>query len=310
MKISRAFLLSSLFILPFFAGAALADDPPPITLAQSKVFTASSDKEQHFADSINLQNGQDKLHLTLTYTDGSDSSPSFKWIRIASPSMNYVTEAQFADKKVLAIDVTGELANDGNQLLVTAAGPVGATFSWKLTTPQPRITGVNPATVNSGSHVVISGHNFCPDVANDTVTVDGQNFTVTDATPHNLVVKIPQQFKGGTVEAKVKVAGLDAGTAKFTIQSVPFLKSVDSAWVAAGAPFTITGSNFGTNKSLVQVWVGPYEANVTAVTPTSITAVSPLIYIEKPMGFYQPLKVIVNGVKASNQLTISTSGNL
>jgi len=312
MQVRHAIVLSSLFLMPFLANAALADDPPPtqITLAESKVYTASSTAEQHFADSIVLQNGEDKLHLKLTYTNGSATTPSFKWLRISSPSMNYVTEAQFEGKKDLTIDVTGELSNDGNQILITGAGPVGATFSWKLTTVQPSITSVNPATVNTGGHVVISGHNFCSDTANDSVVVNGQTLAVSEATPHNLVVKIPAQFKSGAVDAKIKVAGLDAGTAKFTIAAVPFLKNVSTAWVAAAAPFDISGENFGTDKNAVQVWVGPYQAKVTEVTPNTITAVSPLIYIEKPMGFYQPVKVIVKGVKAANQLTISTSGNL
>jgi hypothetical protein len=210
----------------------------------------------------------------------------------------------------LSVDVTGELSEGGNQLLVTGAGPSGATFSWKLTTPQPHIDAVNPTSVSTGGHIVISGHNFCPEMADDIVQVNGQNLQVTAATLNNLVVKIPQQFKGGPVEAKVKVAGLDAGTAKFTIKAVPYLKSLDTAWVAAGAPFTIQGDNFTADRSAVKVFVGPYACDILAATPESITARSPLIYMEKPMGFYQPVKVTVNGVKAANQLTISTSGNL
>src|ERR1700679_2327239 len=114
MKMSRVIVLSSLFFLPAFASAAeqAADPANPITLAESKVYTVSSIKEQHISDSIVLPEGQDKLHLTLTYYNGSASSPSFKWIRIASPSMNYVTEAQFASSKTLTIDVTGELSQD------------------------------------------------------------------------------------------------------------------------------------------------------------------------------------------------------
>jgi IPT/TIG domain len=312
MKMSRVIVLSSLFFWPAFASAAeqAADPAGPITLAESKVYTATSTKEQHISDSINLQNGQDKLHLTLTYYNGSESTPPFKWIRIASPSMNYVTEAQFDGKKVLPIDVTGELSDAGNQILVTGAGPTGASFSWKLTTPQPRVSAANPDTVETGSHIVITGHNFCPEISDDSVSVNGQNFEITAATPHNLVVKIPQQFKSGPTEAKVKVAGMDAGTVKFTVSALPYLKSVNTAWVAAGAPFTIYGDNFSTDKSAVKVYVGAYPCNIVSATADSITAVSPLIYIEKPMGFYQPVKVQVNGVKASNQLTISTSGNL
>ena len=117
----------ALILTTFLADPSFASDQW-VTLAESQPFSAPSNQTQRFSQSIEVKKGQEKLDLTLTYYNGSGSAPGFTWLRLASPSMNFVTEKQFQGKNSVSIDVSGELTWDGNQLLVTAAGPKGATF--------------------------------------------------------------------------------------------------------------------------------------------------------------------------------------
>lgn len=298
----RRILLLSIISLAT-CNPALAQDV--ITIAQSKPFVATSDAVQRTSEFIDIPKGQDKLQMTLTYYNGSETAPGFTSLQIQSPSMNYVTQQSFDGKKSFSSDVTGDMAWGGNQIMITAKGPKGATLGWRLTTPKPEVTGVTPPTVYAGGTLTIAGTNLCPDPDDNEVTIDGKKLTCVSATSNQLVVKVPYDSPGGANQISVKSAGIEAGKLATNINVTPYLKSLSSTFVSPGCSGTIYGNGFGTSVNNVVLYMGPIRAPITAVTPTTITFNVPGAYGGEPWGINEPLKVTVNGVKARNVLFLT-----
>jgi hypothetical protein len=295
----------------------LADDSDWITLAQSTqpLVVTNPAKAVHNSEAINLQKGQEKLQLFLTYFDGTETAPSFKWLRIASPSMNYVSEQQFGGKKSLTMNVSGELTWSDNQLLVSGAGPAGASFSWILRTPKPTVTGISTQSVFSGNPVTITGTNFCSDADSDKVSIGGKPARIISASPTQLVVSVPEETKSGNLPIDVNVAGISVPTGiNLQIQAQPYLRSLSSTFAAPGTTLTIYGEGFSSDVNQDVVYVGQFNCPVVSATSDSIT-ISIVGALSDPWfapniastGAFYPIKVMVGGVKARNVLTVRCS---
>lgn len=305
----KSLLYSCLALL--CAAPANAED---ITIAESSPnLVATSDATINTSQSINLQKGQEKLQLFLTYYNGDATAPGFTALRISSSSLPYVSEQAFGKGKSITTNVTGDLGWGGNQILITAKGPKGATFGWRLTTPKPVITSLSPELVGSGSTLAINGTNLCSDPADIEVQINGKRAQVVSATSSQIVVKVPDTASGGATSVTVSGAGLDAGKLPVTISAVPFLKGLSTTWAWLNTPVTITGENFGTNPANVAVYMGPLRAPVDSVTPTQIVFRVPEGFGAQgapTWGFNQPLKVLVNGVRSRNTLIMSTGDQI
>lgn len=307
MKIKNlANICSAIAILTvtFFCPPGQAEE---VVIAQSQPLVANSNQIQKLNETINLQKGQEKLQLTLTYYNGSETAPGFRWLRIASPTMHFVSEREFGGKKTLSVDVSGELTWGGNQLLVTAEGERGSTFSWKLTTSQPSVTSMQPTQVSPGHSVTILGSNFSSDPDANVVMFGSHRARCLSASSDKLIVQVPDYADSSSSKVTVNVGGMAAGTLAATVASYPYLSGLSANWVPPGSQFTIYGQGFAANQSNISVFVGPLQCEIVSVSPTSITVIAPVGYGGEPWGFYQPVKVKVNGMPARNQLTISIS---
>jgi IPT/TIG domain len=298
----KLFLISFLSVM--YASPALAEDV--VTLAESKPFVATSDAVQRTSEFISLPKGQEKLKLTLTYYNGSSTAPSFTVLRVSSPSMNYVTEKSFAGQKSLVTDVTGDLSWGGNQIMITARGPKGAEFGWKLTTPKPTITSITPQTISAGGTVTLNGNNLSSDILSDDVQVNNQKVHCISANSTEIVFQVPENINGGPNSVSLNVAGLGGGTAPLNVDATPILKSLSRTWAPIGGEVTIYGDGFGSNPANISVFMGPLRAPIVSSTPTSITITTPDGFAGMPWGANQPLHVAVNGVKARNTLILSS----
>lgn len=297
--------IPQLFALMLFACPASHADE--VVLAQSQPLVAPNNQIQRLNETINLQKGQEKLQLTLTYYNGSETAPGFKWLRIASPTMHFVSEREFAGKRSYSVDVTGELTWGGNELLITAGGVRGATFSWRLTTNQPTVSSIEPVKVSPGNSATIIGSGFSSDPDANVVMFGTHRARCLSASSDKLIVQVPDYADSSNASVSVTVGGLAAGTVAATVASYPYLSKLSANWVPPGSQFTIYGQGFSENASDISVWVGPLQCEIVSVSPTSITVVAPVGYGGEPWGFYQPVKVRVRGMPARNQLTISIS---
>ncbi|MCC7527987.1 MAG: IPT/TIG domain-containing protein [Candidatus Melainabacteria bacterium] len=301
---------TNLSVLISFLGVLWACPPcqaDEVVLAQSKPLVAPDNQVQKMTETINLEKGQEKLQLTLTYYNGTETAPGFTWLRIASPTMHFVSEREFAGKKSYSVDVTGELTWGGNQMLVTAEGQKGSTFNWKLTTSQPTITSLSPSKVSPGHSVTIVGNNFSGDPDANVVMFGSHRARCLSASSDKLIVQVPDYVDSAESRVSVSVGGMQAGTLALTVAAYPYLSSLSANWVPPGSQFTIYGEGFSANQADISVNVGPLQCEIVSVSPTSITVIAPVGYGGEPWGFYQPVKVQVRGMPARNQLTISIS---
>ena len=293
---------------------AEAIEPQPITLDESKLFVAPNTSLQRFSQTINLKKGQDKLNLTLTYYDCTETAPSFKVLRITSPTMNFLTEQQFAGRKVINIDATGDLTWGGLQLMIQAEGPAGAAFGWRVTTPQPTVTSVYPDSAGPGETVTITGTNFCPDATANVVLIDGKPATCIDANRKRIVVRLPEELPGGNISGTVQVAGINAGSFSLAVDAVPVITGLgndvsptsgSAGYCPPGNPMTILGRNFSPTPNAMKVTIGPFTCDVQRCTVDSVTVEAPVGFSGAPWGIHQPVKIWVNGVQARGQLFVS-----
>lgn len=295
------------FFMFLFACTICGANAQEIVLDQSQPLVATSNQIQRFSESIDLKKGQEKLNLTLTYYNGSATAPGYKWLRISSASMRYVTEQSFQGQKSYSVDVTGELTWGGNQLLITAEGPRGATLTWKLTTESPSVTGISPNKLTPGAAIAVMGNNFSTDPAANDVMIGGHEAHCLSATRNKLIVQVPEYVDKANSEVTVSVAGMEAGTLMASADVMPAVTSLSASWVAPGSQFTIYGTGFSPAAQSNVVYIGPLKAEVVSASATSITVIAPVDFGGEPWGYYQPVKVTVNGIRARGNLTISVS---
>jgi hypothetical protein len=277
-----------------------------IVLAESTPYVATSNAVQNFTQSIDLAKGQEKLALILTYYNGLNGKPGFRWIRINSSAMSYFTEKDFGGKNLVNHDVTGDLGPGGNQLIIQAGGVAGSVFAWRLTTTQPAISSVVPPNPAPGETFVVKGTNFSTDASSDIGIFNGTNIPAISATSGTITFRIPEDVQPGDGQFHLKVAGLDAGTIPMQFIIVtPYLTSLSAPWAPPGGTLTINGRGFAPSLTGNTVTIGPYECPVQSASATSITVTTPWQYQALNWGMHVPVKVISGGVRASNQLIVS-----
>ncbi len=202
----------SLVLSALIAVVAWADDDF-VTLQESKPYVARDSQIQGWSEDVDFgQSHEYKLPITLTFYNGLDDAPGFSWLRIAIAAEPPFTEDSFVGKKTLSIDMSGKLGRGGNQILITGAGPKGATLSWKLTTPKMHVTAVNPQDIGAGEAVVITGDNFSADSSMDVVTFDGRQGEILDASPTQLIAEAPEGLPPGETQVAVAVGRQKSGT--------------------------------------------------------------------------------------------------
>ncbi|HEY9682417.1 MAG TPA: IPT/TIG domain-containing protein [Oculatellaceae cyanobacterium] len=307
--------LSLFCAIAFCALPSFAADSGVVTLDESSLFVAPNAGLQNFSQTINLKKGQDKLALRLTYYNGTETAPSFKVLRISSPTMNFVTEQQFGSSKTLSLDASGELTWGGLQLMIQAEGPKGAAFGWRVTTPKPEVLSVYPTSAGPGEAVTLTGNNFCISPAANVVLVDGKPAQCIDANSKRIVVKLPEDLTStGEIVGSVQVAGIDAGKFKLSMDAVPAITGLGgnftpiagaAGWIPPTYPVTILGRNFSPSATDMKVTIGPFDCAVTSATVNSVTVSAPAGFAGNPWGVHQPVKVWVRGVRAQGSLFVS-----
>ena len=292
--------------LPVFAESA---QQKIVTLAESKPYQSANSAPQHFTDSIPLAPGQDKLNLTLTYYNGTKTKPAFKWLRINSSSMRFLTENQFINNQC-SVSLDGKLPAGTNQIRVDAGGVPGATFGWRLTALVPKVTSANP-TASIGSTLSVKGENFSTDIANDSATIDGTKLKCVSATPTTLTFQIPESLKAADeAVVQVKSAGIEAGKASVKIKGqAPSLASLSSPYVAPGYDVTIYGGPFAGNSKDLRVAIGNVDAQVVESSASSIKIIAPMEFAGEPFGIDLPVTVWSHGVKSRNALSVNCYSN-
>ena len=130
------------------------------------------------------------------------------------PGGNTVTfadiEARIESASTTQIEavVPAGIPASGLQVRVVVNGTASNAF--QFTVLGPTVTGISPAAGPAGSQVIITGTNFGPTMAENSVTFGTTEATVTGASPNELEVTVPLSLAPGSVDVTVTARGVVA----------------------------------------------------------------------------------------------------
>jgi len=174
-------------------------------------------------------------------------------------------------------DLTVEIpagASTGNVSLVIGGLPA-VESSTALTVLVPlSLTTFAPQSGPAGTEVTITGAGFSTTLTENQVTLAGLPCTIVSATATELRVAVP-----ATTSGPLAVTVLNAGSARtsqpFVVTTPPVISSFAPAQGLPGTAVHITGTAFGSNRSLVEVTFGGVRAEIRSMTATGIETVVP-----------------------------------
>ena len=156
----------------------------------------------------------------------------------------------------------------------TASGNAnGPVFTYLVAPATPTITSINPTSGIAGASVIITGTNFDPVAANNTVKFNGVVAVVNSATTTSITATAPA---GGTTGAVTVTTAGGVGTGPvFTYLIAPTITSISPTSGAASISDTITGTNFDPVAANNTVKFNGVAATVTSATATSLVVTVP-----------------------------------
>eukprot|EP00026_Physarum_polycephalum_P000048 Phypoly_transcript_00048.p1 GENE.Phypoly_transcript_00048~~Phypoly_transcript_00048.p1 ORF type:complete len:2722 (+),score=260.03 Phypoly_transcript_00048:277-8166(+) len=195
-----------------------------------------------------------------------------------------------------------------NPIVLANANGVNLPDRWNFVYYRPILQSVSPSTsVLAGSSVVILGANFGPasiPISQISVTIGGNPCTsMTHQSDSQITCVIPAGSGVGNL-VYVTVAGQGSDTTEVYVDYAgPFISSIaPTSGPAAGGMLTIIGSNFDTNTSNTQVFVGD-----TSTTILSISASRLVVGLPPLIGSGLQVEVTIDGLSSIAASTYSVN---
>lgn len=296
------------------AGTATAEATKDLTVAAATYTFTGGKAQEQFSTLFDWKpdDPQNKLTFTANLSPLGGSGTHFNWLRVMMGGRVLYGERDLANKTTVSMDLTGQVPNGTNQILVQGQGTAGASIDWKLTTPiKVKLTSVNPDEAVVGSDVTLKGSNFDPTPANDKVILGKKTISVSKASSTELKIRIPKDFTPGDTEVKVAVNGQESKALKITIRGIPELSGTNLHGVPPGAELVIFGKNFSKKLGENQVFFGETQVSPVSGTTEQLTVVVPnfqagLGEVAGQVGI--PIKVRVGKIDSANTVPV-TIGN-
>lgn len=170
---------------------------------------------------------------------------------------------------------TGDLNLDGRpEIIITRAGGLLVVYENLIPVTFPTITSFTPPAGPTGVTVVITGTNFDPVAANNTVAFNGVAAVVTASTATTITTTVPTAASTGPITVTV-AANTATSPTDFVVTPPPTITSFTPGSGPVGTTVDITGTNFSTVPSVNTVTFNGTAAVVTASTATTITVTVP-----------------------------------
>ena len=168
---------------------------------------------------------------------------------------------------------------------------------------KPTISGFTPASAPVGATITITGTNFDPTPASNTVTFNGTAAVVASCTSTQIVTTVPQGAATGPITVtNSEVLQGATSAASFTVVPPPTISDFSPASAPIGATITITGTNFDpTPANNAVTFLDGIAAAITSGTSTQIVATVP------PGAITGPITITVDGVNSATSGTSFTT---
>ena len=140
--------------------------------------------------------------------------------------------------------------------------------------PAPSISGFSPTRALAGTSITVTGQNFSPVAANNTVKFNGIAAIVTASSGTQLIATLPAGNTSGPLT--VTIGSLTAtSAANFALGSAPVVTGFSPAFGPAGTIVTLAGNDFNATPSANAVTFNGHSAVVTTASSTQLTVVAP-----------------------------------
>jgi hypothetical protein len=209
-----------------------------------------------------------------TKADFSDQLPSIGGDRVREPIQLPPSSPSTSEKKKLGgprqssgpLDMVPRPVLIGVGTLLVAMVPVLAYYF--LHAPAPMITSVMPMKAEPGGALTLTGQDFAPEAAQNTVRFGDVAGEVTAASPTQLTVKIPAAVTLGNVPVTVQTRGGRSNSLLCDIFKGPNVTSVAPDVAMPGSEIVLTGMNLNAGKPAVSI--GGRDAEVLEAQPTKM----------------------------------------
>jgi hypothetical protein len=282
---------------------AAAQTASTVTLFESKPYTTSSTKEQHFEDNMSLKAMQDQRPLVLTVQNGGEGKVPFNWFRINIAGYLMASEKDLNGGKIAQLNVSGKVQPGGGQILIDAAGEPGATLQFALSTPAVTLSSIEPMPLIPGKTFVVTGSSFSSDENQDSVLINGEPAQILSASAGSITAVAPTKVGAGTARVQVVVDAVPSNAIGAAVNNTvsPTVLSTNFWMAPPGATLTISGQNFSPNPAQNKVYFGKTPAQVVSGDANTLNVIIPnWAFGGSEMNI--PLWVMANGVRSNNSI--------
>jgi len=207
-------------------------------------------------------------------------------VTASSPTSITATVPVGATTGPISVTVDGQMATSGSN------------FTFVL---PPTISGFTPSSAPPVTSITISGANFDPVPANNTVRINGALMTVTSSTATSIVADIPASATSGLITVTVMGYTGTSSTYFQVITPPPTITGFSPATGPVGTTVTITGTNFNLVAANNFVRFGAVNANVSSVTATTMV-------VTVPVGAsYHPISLTINEFQCESKVPFITT---
>ncbi len=294
----------AVFVLPLFFMACCLSSPAAENMAvlqESKPLVTRAGAWHTWNDHIHLKAGQEKLPLSLTFTNGTDKRPKFTDLVVELNRKPIATFKNFSGGDKFTLDLTGQLSTGNTPLTVKGFGPSGARLNWKVFIVRPEISEVKPELMSVVDTVTILGKNFSDRLERVKVYIGQKQIKPITSTEGKIEFKPLSHQDGGNANLTVAVSDVKSAPFKVTMRSHPHITWINLLASPPEHPVTISGSGFSPVIAENVVTFGKIKAHVVSATESSITCIIPNMHFPK---WHVPIVVTTNGIASKEKAYI------
>ena len=149
-------------------------------------------------------------------------------------------------------------------------------FTVILSPNAPQITSFSPGQGEVGTNVTITGDNFSPTRANNTVKFNGVKATVISATATEIQASVPSNATTGKITVEVNGETATSASEFNVVPPAPTVAGFTPSRATIGTSITIVGTNFSSILANNTVKFNGVKATVLSATATEIRTRVPL----------------------------------
>jgi hypothetical protein len=288
--------------LPLLRESSPVNNDEMAILQESKPLVTRAGAWHTWNDHIHLKAGQERIHLVLTFANGSDGRAKFTDLRVRLDRKSFATLKDFDGADILSCNLTNKLTKGNSALEVQGFGPSGARLKWTLFIQRPTITTVKPNPLSSTDTVHIEGSNFSAHDGDLKVLVDTKPAKLLAIKNNEVQLKLPAHIPGGSRGLKVVVNSVESKPFSVFVKGNPQINWVNMLASPPGQPVTLSGNGFSGILADNIVTFGSYQSRITSATESSITCIVP----EMPFPHWHvPITVTTNGVRSKGHASIN-----